>query len=131
MLSRPHPCLGWLYISPADTRRVMDRLPRDRDAELEKDPSFSGMPQAFIDWTWRSWLPANMHRYEERIREHIHYLDGKLSTLNLELEQLAGGVLDNRDAAADLRERLQRQLDARELQWCAQLLFPLGNKRTG
>ena len=115
MLSRPHPCLGWLYISPADTRRVMDRLLRDRDAELEKDPSFSGMPQAFIDWTWRSWLPANMHRYEQRIREYIHYLDGKLSTLNLELEQLAGGVLDNRDAAADLRERLQRQLDAREL----------------
>ena len=115
MLSRPHPCLGWLYISPADTRRVMDRLLRDRDAELEKDPSFSGMPQAFIDWTWRSWLPANMHRYEQRIREHIHYLDGKLSSLNLELEQLAGGVLDNRDAAADLRERLQRQLDAREL----------------
>ena len=57
-----------------------------------------------------------MHRYEKRIREHIYYLDGKLSTLNLELEQLAGGVLDNRDAAADLRERLQRQLDARELQ---------------
>ena len=56
-----------------------------------------------------------MHRYEEHVREHIHYLDGKLSTLNLELEKLAGGVLDNRDAAADLRERLQRQLDAREL----------------
>jgi len=60
-------------------------------------------------------LPANRLRYEERVREHIHYLDGKLSTLNLELEQLGGGVLDNRDAAADLRERLQRQLDAREL----------------
>lgn len=61
-------------------------------------------------------MAGNRLRYEERIREHIHYLDGKLSTLNLELEQLAGGVLDNRDAAADLRERLQRQLDARELQ---------------
>ena len=115
MLSRPHPCLGWLYISPADTRRVMDRLLRDRDAELEKAPSFRGMPQAFIDWTWRSWLPANMHRYEECIRENIHYLDGKLSTLNLELDQLDGGVLDNRDAVTDLRERLQRQLDSKEL----------------
>ena len=26
-----------------------------------------------------------------------------------------GGVLDDRDAAADLRDRLQRELDAREL----------------
>ena len=57
-----------------------------------------------------------MYRDKERIREHIHYLDGKLSTLSLQFQQLAGGVLDNCDAAADLRERLQRQLDARELQ---------------
>ena len=80
---------------------------------------------AFSGFSWsespspcwrRSWLPANRLRYKERVCEHIHYLDGKLSTLNLELEQLAGGVLDNRDAAADSRERLQRQLDARELQ---------------
>ena len=28
---------------------------------------------------------------------------------------MAGGVLDDRDAAADLRDRLQRELDAREL----------------
>ncbi|KZR85619.1 hypothetical protein MITS9508_02828 [Synechococcus sp. MIT S9508] len=32
-----------------------------------------------------------MHRYEEHVREHINYLDGKLSTLKLELEQLADG----------------------------------------
>ena len=93
----------------------MDCLFHGRDAELVKDSSISGMSQAFIDWTWRSWLPANMHRYEECIRENIHYLDGKLSTLNLELDQLDGGVLDNRDAVTDLRERLQRQLDSKEL----------------
>jgi hypothetical protein len=29
----------------------MDRLLRDRDAALEVDRNFSGMPQAFIDWT--------------------------------------------------------------------------------
>ena len=43
------------------------------------------------------------------------YLDSKIGTLNSELEKRAGGVLDNRDAAADLRVRLQRELDAREL----------------
>ena len=32
-----------------------------------------------------------------------------------ELEKRAGGVLDDRYAAADLRDRLQREHDAREL----------------
>jgi len=31
------------------------------------------------------------------------------------LEQLAGGVLDDRDAAAELRDRLQRELNAKAL----------------
>ena len=115
MLARPHPCLGWLHISPADTRRVMDRLLNERDAALEVDPSFSGMPQSFIDWTWQTWLPANLHRYEKQVEAHILYLDSKIGTLNSELEKRAGGVLDDRDAAAELRDRLQHQLDARAL----------------
>ena len=93
----------------------MDRLLQDRDAALELDPSFSGMPQAFIDWTWQSWLPSHMHRYEKQVTEHITFLDLKIDGLNKNLEHIAGGVLDNRDAAADLRDRLQRELDAREL----------------
>ena len=115
MLARPHLCLGWLHITPADTRRVMDRLLRDRDAALEADPSFSGMPQTFIDWTWQSWLPTNLSRYEKQVREHLDYLDSKIGGLNHELEQLAGGVLDDRDAAAELRDRLQRELNAKAL----------------
>ena len=101
MLARLHPCLDWLHISPGDTRRVMERLLRDRDAALDADPTSSGMPQAFIDWTWSTWLPAHMGRYEAQIEAHI-------TSLNHELEQLAGGVLDDRDDAAELRERLKR-----------------------
>ena len=115
MLARPHPCLGWLYINPADTRRAMDRLLRDRDAALEVDPTFSGMPQSFIDWTWQTWLPSHLHRYEKQVEAHIRYLDLKIGNLNHDLEQIAGGVLDSRDEAVDLRDRLQRELDAREL----------------
>ena len=55
-----------------------------------------------------------MHRYQAQVEEHIHYLDLKIGSLNNSLEQIAGGVLDDRDAAADLRDRLQRELDARE-----------------
>ena len=112
MLSRPHPYLGWLYVNPGDTRRLFDRLCSFRDPELEKDLIFSGMLQSFIDWTWQTWLPGHLYRYEKQVRDHIHYLDLKLGQLNKQLEQVAGGVLDDRDAAADLRERLQRQLDA-------------------
>ena len=115
MLSRPHPALGWLYITPADTRRVMDRLLRDRDAAVEADPTHTGLPQPFVRWTWETWLPAHINRYAKQIEEHIRYLDQKLGRLNAQLEQIAGGVLDDRDAAADLRDRLQRELDAREL----------------
>ena len=71
------------------------------------------MPQFFIDWTWRQWLPGSLHCYEKQVRDHIHYLDLKLGRLNEEIERAAGGVLDDRDAAADLRDRLQRELDAR------------------
>ena len=115
MLSRPHPCLGWLYVNPGDSRRLYDRLCSFRDAELEKDPTFSGMPQAFIDWTWHTWLPANLHRYQAQVEKHVRYLDQKLGRLNEQLERVAGGVLDDRDAAADLRDRLQRELAAREV----------------
>jgi hypothetical protein len=55
-------------------------------------------------------LPANLHRYEKRIAEHNAYLDLKIDGLNKDLEHIAGGVLDDRDAAADLRDRLKREL---------------------
>ena len=44
----------------------MCRLLRDGDAALEANSIFSVMPQLFIEWTWQTWLPANLHRYEQR-----------------------------------------------------------------
>ena len=60
-------------------------------------------------------MPANLHRYEKQIGEHSAYLDLKIDGLNKDLEHIAGIVLDHRAAAADLRDRLQRELDAREM----------------
>ena len=65
--------------------------------------------------TWQQWLPSHLHRYEKQVEDHIHYLDQKLGRLNEEIERAAGGILDDRDAAADLRDRLKRELEAREL----------------
>jgi len=49
------------------------------------------------------------------VREHLKYLYSKIGRLNEEIERAAGGVLDDRNAAADLRDRLQRELAARQL----------------
>ena len=77
--------------------------------------TFSSMSQSFIDWTWHTWLLPHLHRYEKQVEARILCLDSKIGTLNSELEKRAGGVLDDREAAADLRDRLQRELDAREM----------------
>ena len=73
------------------------------------------MPPAFIDWTWKTWLPNHTYRYEKQIADHIAYLDLKIDGLNKDLEHIAGGVLDDRDAAADLRDRLKRELSSTHL----------------
>ena len=63
----------------------------------------------------RSQLPSHLHRYEQQVQEHLSYLNFKIAELNGDLEKAAGGILDSRDEAVDLRDRLQRELDAREL----------------
>ena len=60
-------------------------------------------------------LPSNLYRYKWQGGNHTHCLDQKLGRLNEEIERAAGGILDDRDAAADLRDRLKLELDAREL----------------
>jgi hypothetical protein len=46
----------------------------------------------------------------------IAYIDLKIDGLNKDLEHIAGGVLDDRDAAADLRDRLSCELASTALQ---------------
>ena len=42
-------------------------------------------------------------------------LERQISNLSRDIERQSGGLLDQRDAAVDLRDRLQRQLEAREV----------------
>ena len=113
MLARPHPCLGWLSIQPSDSVRVMEKLLHFRDEELKKNPSFSGMPSGFEQWTWTTWLPAALARrpgYRQQLEEHVERLSYEISALNRQIESQASVLLDQRDEAADLRERLMREL---------------------
>ena len=67
MLARPHPDFGdWCYSHRGNSQRLLDRQLSYRDAALEEDSSFSGMPPEFEQWCRTSRLPANLVRYYYR-----------------------------------------------------------------
>ena len=113
MLARPPPVLGWLRCPPPDSRRLLDRQLTLRDEALEADPSFSGMPASFVEETWVNWLPKAVAQpfYRDQLTAHVAELEGQISNLSREIERQSGGLLDQRDAAMDLRQCLKRLLE--------------------
>ena len=114
MLARPHPVLGWLHCQPEDSRRLLDRQLTHRDHALEADPSFSGMPPRFVEETWVNWLPKAVAQpfYRDQLTAHVAELERQISNLSREIELQSGGLLDQRDAAVDLRQRLKHLLES-------------------
>ena len=109
MLARPHPVLGWIHCQPEDSRRLLDRQLTHRDHALEADPSFSGMPASFVEETWVNWLPKAVAKpfYRDQLTAHVAELERQITNLSREIELQSGGLLDQRDAAVDLRQRLK------------------------
>ena len=107
MIARPHPVFGhWCFCQPEDSRRLLDRQLNHRHQALKEDPQFSGMPPAFEQWCRTSWLPANINRpyYRNQAQTHIASLALKISRLQHDIEERAGGLLDERDQL--IQERL-------------------------
>ena len=114
MLARPHPVFGdWCYCQPGDSQRLLDRQLSYRDAALKEDPNFSGMPPEFEQWCKTSWLPSNLSRsyYKRQAEEHVASLATKIARLQTEIEDRAGGLLDQRDELIAQRLWLQNELD--------------------
>ena len=113
MLARPHPVLGWLHCQPEDSRRLLDRQLAMRDKALEADPGFSGMPPSLVEETWVNWLPKAVAQpfCRDQLTAHIAELERQISNLSREIERQSGGLLDQRDAAVDLRQRLKHLLE--------------------
>ena len=105
MLARPHPVLGWLHCQPQDSRRLLYRQPTLRDEALEADPSCSGMPPRFIEETWVNWLPKAIAQpfYRDQLTAHVAELECQITNLSREIELQSGDLLDQKDAALDLR----------------------------
>ena len=115
MLSRPHPVFGdWCYCQPGDSQRLLDRQLAFRDAALKEDPEFSGMPPEFEQWCRTSWLPANLglDYYRKQAETHIDSLATRIANLQRQIEEQAGGLLDERDRLIQQRLWLRNELDA-------------------
>ena len=48
--ARQHPFYGWLFVEPADYRRIYNQLIQMRDADLRKGDNSSGFPSGFAEW---------------------------------------------------------------------------------
>ena len=92
---------------------MLDRQLAFRDAALKEDPNFSGMPPEFEQWCKTSWLPSNLGRsfYRKQAETHIQGLATKIGNLQKEIEDRAGGLLDQRDELIAQRRWLQNELD--------------------
>ena len=114
MLARPHPVFGdWCFCQPGDSQRLLDRQLSYRDAALKEDPHFSGMPPEFEQWCRNTWLPANLGRdfYRNQAETHIQGLATKIRNLQRQIEEQAGGLLDERDRLIQQRSWLQNELN--------------------
>ena len=115
MLARPHPVFGdWCYCQPGDSQRLLDRQLSFRDAALKEDPEFSGMPPQFEHWCRTTWLPSNIGRtyYRYQAEAHIDSLATRIANLERQIEEQAGGLLDERDRLIQQRLWLRNELDA-------------------
>ena len=65
------------------------------------------------EWCRTSWLPANLGRdyYRKQAETHIASLAQKISNVQRQIEEQAGGLLDERDRLIQQRLWLQNELD--------------------
>ena len=71
------------------------------------------MPASFVEQTWVNWLPKPVANafYRDQLTAHVTELERQISNLSQEIERQSGGLLDQRDAAVDLRQRLKHLLE--------------------
>ena len=71
------------------------------------------MPPSFIEETWDDWLPKAVAQafYRDQLTAHVAELERQITNLSRKIELQSGGLLDQRDAAVDLRQRIKRLLE--------------------
>ena len=83
--ARQHPFYGWLFLEPADYRRIYNQLIQMRDADLKRGDNSSGFPSGFAAWCEDDLKElAKQDRYKKRIKDHLDQL--KISIENRKRE---------------------------------------------
>ena len=83
--ARQHPFYGWLFLEPADYRRIYNQLIQMRDADLKKGDNSSGFPSGFPEWCEDDLKElAQKDIYKKRIKDHLDQL--KISIENRKRE---------------------------------------------
>ena len=73
--ARQHPFYGWLFLQPADYRRIFNQLIAMRDADLKKGDNSSGFPSGFAAWCEDDLKElAQQDVYKKRIKDHLDQL---------------------------------------------------------
>ena len=73
--ARQHPFYGFLFLEPADYRRIFNQLIAMRDADLKKGDNSSGFPSGFPEWCEDDLKElAKKDIYKKRIKDHLDQL---------------------------------------------------------
>ncbi len=74
--ARQHPYFGWLFLEPADYRRIYNQLIIMRDADVQRGDNSSGFPSNFPEWCEEDLKEmAKQTIYKKRIQDHLSQLN--------------------------------------------------------
>jgi hypothetical protein len=84
--ARQHPYYGWLFLEPADYRRIYNQLIQMRDADIKKGDNSSGFPSGFAEWCEDDIKElAKEQKYKKRIQDHLDQLKISIDNRRREL----------------------------------------------
>ena len=85
--ARQHPFYGWLFLEPADYRRIYNQLIQMRDADLKKGDNSSGFPSGFEEWALSHLEElAKQPVYKKRISDHLDQMNLVIANRERELQ---------------------------------------------
>jgi len=106
-IAKVHPCntFGWLHIEGHDADRAFSHQLRLLDAELQRDPQFSGEPPAFRAWSIEHVRSlATEPRIATQLQERVALLQKQLTNLT---EQAARAAEQHRTESLRIGEELR------------------------
>ena len=87
-LGRPHPCLGWLFLSGQEYRICYNKLIAMRDEQIKAGTYTSGLPDGYMEWSLENLkVLATFPQYKKRIQEHLSQLNLSIENRRKELRQ--------------------------------------------